>query len=218
MGDLNCQEDSEICQEDAWIVIGSYFEAKGFVRQQLDSFDDFIQNTIQEVIDCSPDIIISQENQKTHALGLTEMVMTKVQFGQVYISKPTVAESDGVSRCILPKEARLRSLTYAASLYVDIKKTKTTLSSQKEKDAQSVAEERCKVFIGKVSLPNTTPAQFGFKIRLLISFVFLRVFRFQLCYALNSALWHLALLWRWHSSANAFTTKGDTLWWTAARK
>jgi DNA-directed RNA polymerase II subunit RPB2 len=40
---------NEITQEDCWTVISSYFEQKGLVRQQLDSFDEFIQNTLQEV-------------------------------------------------------------------------------------------------------------------------------------------------------------------------
>jgi hypothetical protein len=35
-------EDEEIRQEDAWAVIGLYFREKGLVRQQLDSFDEFI--------------------------------------------------------------------------------------------------------------------------------------------------------------------------------
>ena len=42
-------EFEEISQEDAWAVISAYFEEKGLVRQQLDSFDEFIQNSMQEV-------------------------------------------------------------------------------------------------------------------------------------------------------------------------
>ena len=41
-------------QEDAWTVITSFFEEKGLVRQQLDSFNEFIDNTMQEVIDENP--------------------------------------------------------------------------------------------------------------------------------------------------------------------
>lgn len=44
------EDDEEITQEDAWAVITSYFEEKGLVRQQLDSFDEFIQNTMQEIV------------------------------------------------------------------------------------------------------------------------------------------------------------------------
>jgi len=38
---------NEIWQEACWIVISAYFEEKGLVRQQLDSFDEFIQMNVQ---------------------------------------------------------------------------------------------------------------------------------------------------------------------------
>lgn len=37
----------ELWQEACWIVINAYFDEKGLVRQQLDSFDEFIQVRIQ---------------------------------------------------------------------------------------------------------------------------------------------------------------------------
>ena len=57
------REEDEITQEDAWAVISAYFEEKGLVRQQLDSFDEFIQNTMQEIVDESADIEIRPESQ-----------------------------------------------------------------------------------------------------------------------------------------------------------
>lgn len=56
-------EGEEITQEDTWAVISSYFEEKGLVRQQLDSFDAFIQNTMQEVVDEAPDLVLTPESQ-----------------------------------------------------------------------------------------------------------------------------------------------------------
>ena len=37
----------------------------------------------------------------------------EVKFGQVTLAGPTITEQDGVSRAFDPREARLRSLTYA---------------------------------------------------------------------------------------------------------
>lgn len=56
-------ETDEISQDDTWTVISSYFEEKGLVRQQLDSFDEFIQNTMQEIVDESAHIEIRPESQ-----------------------------------------------------------------------------------------------------------------------------------------------------------
>jgi len=49
-------EEEEIGQEDAWTVISSFFEEKGLARQQLDSFNEFIQHTMQEIVGacCTP--------------------------------------------------------------------------------------------------------------------------------------------------------------------
>lgn len=45
--------DAEISQEDAWAVISAYFEEKGLVRQQLDSFDEFINSNMQASWACT---------------------------------------------------------------------------------------------------------------------------------------------------------------------
>ena len=51
----------------------AYFEEKGLVRQQLDSFDEFIQNTMQELVDDSSNIRVSPELQ--HLVGYDEELM-----------------------------------------------------------------------------------------------------------------------------------------------
>ncbi|KAK9089276.1 hypothetical protein Scep_028358 [Stephania cephalantha] len=145
-------EDEEITQEDAWAVISAYFEEKGLVRQQLDSFDEFIQNTMQEIVDESDDIIIRPESQ--HNPGRqSEFLETiyKISFGQIYLSKPMMTESDGETATLFPKAARLRNLTYSAPLYVDV--TKQVM--KKGHDGEEVTENPetiPKVFIGKVPI------------------------------------------------------------------
>jgi DNA-directed RNA polymerase beta subunit len=57
------EELVEITSEDAWVIIDKYFNEKGLVRQQTDSFDEFIINTIQELIDDSGEIVVTPENQ-----------------------------------------------------------------------------------------------------------------------------------------------------------
>jgi len=54
-----------IAQEDCWTVITSFFDEKGLVRQQLDSFDEFIQNTMQELIDENSELVLDQGAQYT---------------------------------------------------------------------------------------------------------------------------------------------------------
>ena len=53
----------DLWQEACWIVISSYFEEKGLVRQQLDSFDEFIQMSVQQIVEDTPAIELQAESQ-----------------------------------------------------------------------------------------------------------------------------------------------------------
>lgn len=95
------------------IVINRFFESKGLVRQQLDSFNEFMSNTIQEIVEETPELIIRPQSQ--HNPGEEddnfEEKEVRIQFNQVYVSKPFHTEADGVQDAMFPKEARLRNLT-----------------------------------------------------------------------------------------------------------
>ncbi|KAG2318498.1 hypothetical protein Bca52824_011711 [Brassica carinata] len=143
--------DEEITQEDAWTVISAYFEEKGLVRQQIDSFDQFIQNTIHEIVDESSEIEIRPESQHNpgHQSDFAETVH-KISFGQIYLSKPMMTESDGETATLFPMAARLRNLTYSAPLFVDVTKRVT----KKGHDGEEITETQdfTQVFIGKVPI------------------------------------------------------------------
>src|SRR5882672_8470200 len=113
------EEYEEITQEDCWTVISSFFEQKGLVRQQLDSFDEFVQNTMQELVDENSDLILDAADQHTgHAGDISRRY--EIKFGQIYLSRPTVTEADGSVVPVFPQEARLRNLTYSAPLYLEV--------------------------------------------------------------------------------------------------
>ncbi|CAA0825111.1 DNA-directed RNA polymerase II subunit 2 [Striga hermonthica] len=145
------EDEEEITQEDAWAVISAYFEEKGLVRQQLDSFDEFIQNTMQEIVDESADIEIRPESQHNpgHQPDFAETIY-KISFGQIYLSKPMMTESDGETATLFPKAARLRNLTYSAPLYVDV--TKRVIRKGHDGEEVTETQDFTKVFIGKVPI------------------------------------------------------------------
>jgi DNA-directed RNA polymerase II subunit RPB2 len=135
----------DLWQEACWIVISSYFDEKGLVRQQLDSFDEFIQMSVQGIVEDTATIELQAEAQ--HASGEVETPPRYVlKFEQIYMSKPTHWEKDGAPSPMMPNEARLRNLTYSAPLYVDI--TKTVF-----KDGLDPVESlHQKTFIGKIPI------------------------------------------------------------------
>ncbi|PIL31811.1 DNA-dependent RNA polymerase [Ganoderma sinense ZZ0214-1] len=152
-------EYEEITQEDCWTVISSFFDQKGLVRQQLDSFDEFVQNTMQELVDENSDLILDQADQHTgHDGDVTRRY--EIKFGQIYLSRPTVTEADGAVVPVFPQEARLRNLTYSAPLYIEMKKR--VLIGREDHDGNGDMiwevqrdddpEDTRKVWIGKVPI------------------------------------------------------------------
>jgi len=95
----------KLSEDFAWILIESFIKEKGLIRQHLDSYNNFIQKTLQEIIDEQGIIETSQP-------GLY------VKLGKIIVDTPRVREADGSISEILPVEARIRDLTYAAPLYL----------------------------------------------------------------------------------------------------
>eukprot|EP00762_Andalucia_godoyi_P004555 ANDGO_05124.mRNA.1 DNA-directed RNA polymerase II subunit rpb2 len=107
-------DEGEISQEEVWQVITAYFQAKGLVRQQLDSFNEFVSRTVQVIVEADKTIAMEQ------TIG-SEVSRLELEFGQLYVSRPTFNNREGVGTPCLPQEARLRSLTYSSSLLSDVR-------------------------------------------------------------------------------------------------
>ncbi|EZQ03084.1 MULTISPECIES: DNA-directed RNA polymerase subunit B [Acidianus] len=91
--------------DDRWSIVESFFKSRGLVRQHLDSFNDFLRNKLQEIIDEQGEIA-------------TEIPGLKIKLGKITVGKPRVREADRGDREITPMEARLRNLTYAAPVFL----------------------------------------------------------------------------------------------------
>ena len=102
-----------------------------------------------------------QQHMPGEEAEMKEKKKYKVEFRQIYLSKPMVTEADGMTSTLFPKEGRLRNLTYSAPLYIDMAKSIITTTFTGEKDPvtgkdieteQIVTEEYPKVFFGKVPI------------------------------------------------------------------
>lgn len=121
----------DIGEEDAWKVISSYFREFGLVKQQLDSFNRFLRESIQGLIDQSENIELVSESQ--HRPGDEEEEGSRkiiVSFGQLRIGRPNFTEFDGDSPPLYPNQARLRNLTYCAPLYCDVSLTSIIIPAE----------------------------------------------------------------------------------------
>jgi len=121
---------AEISKDDIHLLLKAFFKEKGLVRQHLDSYNEFIDHGLQEVID----------EMKEISIDVPEYPY-KVKLGQVWvidpytrITSPYVTEVDGTKHEILPLEARLRNLTYAAPIALEM----TPVIDDREQDTELV--------------------------------------------------------------------------------
>ena len=90
-------------------VLRSFKKDIGFVRFQINSYNDFIDNRLQGIIE-----EISEIKPEVPEIG--ELV---IKFGKVSIGRPCVKEAEGGIREIMPMEARLRDFSYTAPVYLE---------------------------------------------------------------------------------------------------
>jgi DNA-directed RNA polymerase II subunit RPB2 len=153
-------ESETITQEDCWTVISSFFQEKGLVSQQIDSFNEFVETSIQELVWEDSHLILDQPAQHTSEEDYKNK-RYEIVFGKIYISKTSQTEGDGTTHAVFPQEARLRNLTYSSPLYVDMTKKKFESDDNKRKDNELDWQEvdvddkegpESKVFLGKVPI------------------------------------------------------------------
>ncbi|RCK56345.1 DNA-directed RNA polymerase II subunit RPB2 [Candida viswanathii] len=153
-------ESETITQEDCWTVISSFFQEKGLVSQQIDSFNEFVETSIQELVWEDSHLILDQPAQYTSEEDYKNK-RYEIVFGKIYISKTSQTEGDGTTHAVFPQEARLRNLTYSSPLYVDMTKKKFESDDNKRKDNELDWQEvdvddkegpESKVFLGKVPI------------------------------------------------------------------
>ncbi|KAF2483583.1 hypothetical protein BDY17DRAFT_310558 [Neohortaea acidophila] len=123
--DGDFDQDNAILAEDCWTVIQSFFDAKGLVSQQLDSFDEFFGTTMQEIVSEHGSIALDQNLAgEADGTGCTTVKRRyEIHFGNLLISQAAMTEGDGSTRPLFPHEARLRNLTYSSPIYLGMNKT-----------------------------------------------------------------------------------------------
>lgn len=91
-------------------LLNSFSKGTGFVQYQIDSFNDFINFRLQNVVDSIGTI-------KPEIPGLENF---ELRLGKIRVEKPSIKEADGAVRRTLPVEARLRGLTYMAPMFLEM--------------------------------------------------------------------------------------------------
>ncbi|MDP1695218.1 MAG: DNA-directed RNA polymerase subunit B'', partial [Candidatus Woesearchaeota archaeon] len=94
------------------IIIQKYFEENSFVESNIRSFNNFIEKDIHKIIQEIGDVIPTIIPQ--------DMQDFRIKLEKINITKPQIIEADGSKRDIYPIEARLRKISYAAPINLEI--------------------------------------------------------------------------------------------------
>ncbi len=115
-----------------WPVIEAFFDHYGLVGQHLDSFNRFIREELQEVVDS-----VAKLNPKVEGYH--------VELGDITVEAPSVREADGREHPLYPNEARIRNLTYASKLYLD-------MTPVRKEGSISTRMETLRIYIGDMPI------------------------------------------------------------------
>ena len=91
-----------------WPIIEDILRKEGIARQHLNSFNEFLDRGMQEIVD-----EVGQSDIENPDYPY------KVKFGKIRVFEPRMMELDGSITHITPAEARLRNVSYAAPVKVE---------------------------------------------------------------------------------------------------
>ena len=135
--------EDAVTAEDCWTVIQSFFDSKGLVSQQLDSFDEFAGTTMQEMVSEHGAIALDQNlpGEEDEAGAAIVKRRYEIHLGSLTMTQASMTEGDGTTRVLFPHEARLRNLTYSCPIFLGMRKQ---IQVAKERPAGAVwdADER----------------------------------------------------------------------------
>ena len=123
-----------ISAEDKWALLAAYFGEIGLVRQHLDSFNVFLEETLQQICDETKKII-------------PDIPDFYIVFGKIHVEEPQVREADGATKSVTPLEARIRELTYASKLFLEM--TPVTIDERTQRPHYN---ETINTYIGKLPI------------------------------------------------------------------
>ncbi len=93
-------------------MLKKYFENRSFVHSDIESFNAFIENKLQAIIDENKEIIPT--------IIPPNIDEFKIRLDKIRVEKPVIIEADGSKRPIFPTEARLRKISYSAPCHLEI--------------------------------------------------------------------------------------------------
>ncbi|KAJ2834824.1 DNA-directed RNA polymerase III complex subunit Rpc2 [Coemansia furcata] len=98
--------------EDKWQLLPAFLRVKGLVKQHIDSFNYFIEVDLKKIVKAN-EMVTSDVDPAFY-----------LKYTGIRVGMPERLDPDAANRSITPHECRLRDMTYAAPVAVDIEYTR----------------------------------------------------------------------------------------------
>ena len=95
---------------DKWKLVPAFLKVRGLVKQHIDSFNYFINVDIKNMVKAKSNYMIKCDSDASFYM----------KYKDIYIGKPSIEEDYNPTRLLTPHECRVRDLTYAANIYVNL--------------------------------------------------------------------------------------------------
>ncbi|KAI1004794.1 DNA-directed RNA polymerase III subunit [Podosphaera aphanis] len=97
--------------KDKWNLLPAFLKVKGLVKQHIDSFNYFVEHEIKDIVKANREVISDIDTN------------FRLEYTDVYVGSPERLDYDDRRSVneITPNECRLRDMTYAAPIRVDVK-------------------------------------------------------------------------------------------------
>ena len=139
---------NNVSDEVIWKMIDIYFRdnPQGLVRHHIDSYNDFLDYDLSTIFKETNPLKLDLEYDKTKNIFLSS---AKIYFAgkngnKIYYGKPIIYDSKDNIHYMFPNEARLRNMTYALPIYVDLEIEVTRYLSNLD-DATTVDNQGFKI-------------------------------------------------------------------------
>jgi len=140
--------------EIPWILIESYFKhkhLKQLVKHQLESYNYFVNNQIQQTIEMFNPLIIASEHDFIKELNLYRLEI-EITFENFSIYRPQIYENNGSTKIMFPQEARLRNFSYSSAMTIDLNIKYTIRNGENYKNVLNYQKKIKNVHIGKLPI------------------------------------------------------------------
>lgn len=140
--------------EIPWILIESYFKhkhLKQLVKHQLESYNYFVNNQIQQTIEMFNPLIIASEHDFIKEVNLYRLEI-EITFENFSIYRPQIYENNGSTKIMFPQEARLRNFSYSSAMTIDLNIKYTIRNGENYKNVLNYQKKIKNVHIGKLPI------------------------------------------------------------------